>query len=72
MISQKKSFPFSSTNYRLLLIGLAIIALGFFLMSIDSEPFGFGALGLTVGPLIVVIGFIFEFWAILHKPKQVK
>lgn len=72
MVSQKKSFPFSSTNYKLLLVGLAIIALGFFLMSIDSEPFGFGVLGITVGPLIAVIGFIFEFWAILHKPNQNK
>jgi hypothetical protein len=68
MASNKKSFPFTSTNYRLMLIGIAIIALGFFIMSIDSEPFGFGALGLTVGPLIVVVGFVFEFWAILHKP----
>lgn len=72
MVSNKKSFPFASSNYRLMLIGIAIIALGFFIMSIDSEPFGFGTLGLTVGPLIAVIGFIFEFWAILHKPNQSK
>jgi hypothetical protein len=37
-------------------------------MSADNEPFGFGALGLTAGPLIVLAGFVVQFFAILRKP----
>lgn len=68
MSSKKNDLPFSSSNYRLMLIGLALILLGFFIMSLDSEEFGFGTLGLTVGPIVTVIGFVIEFWAILRKP----
>lgn len=39
-------------------------------MSFDSEEFGFGVLGLTVGPIITVAGFVIEFWAILRKPAN--
>lgn len=68
MSSKKNDLPFAGGNYRMMLIGLAIILIGFFIMSLDSEEFGFGTLGLTVGPIITVIGFILEFWAILRKP----
>lgn len=70
MTSNKSPLPFSATNYRLMLIGIAIILLGFIVMSFDTEEFGFGFLGLTAGPFIVVSGFILEFWAILRKPGK--
>ena len=50
-------------------VGIAILILGFTLMSLDGEPYGFGTLGLTVGPITVMIGFIVEFFAILSKPE---
>lgn len=53
-----------------MLTGIGVLILGFIVMSMDKEEFGFGALGLTVGPIIVMIGFIIEFFAILHKPKE--
>jgi hypothetical protein len=67
MASNKNAFPFSGTNYKLLLAGLLIILTGFFIMTLDKEEFGFGFLGLTLGPLIVLAGFILEIWAILKK-----
>jgi len=70
MSNTKNELPFGSSNYTLMLIGLAVILVGFLVMSLDSEEFGFGALGLTVGPLIVVSGFVVEFWAILRKPAN--
>ncbi|GAB3182032.1 DUF3098 domain-containing protein [Telluribacter humicola] len=70
MSATKNPFPFSSTNYRLLLIGLALILGGFIIMNLDSEEFGFGVLGLTIGPLVTISGFIVEFWAILRKPSD--
>jgi hypothetical protein len=59
--------PFSKKNYTLMLLGLAVIILGFVVMSMDKEEFGFGFLGLTLGPIIVISGFALEFFAILKK-----
>ena len=63
-------FPFNASNYKWMLAGIAVILIGFIIMSLDSEEFGFGFLGLTLGPIVVVCGFILEFWAILQKPKK--
>jgi len=70
MSPNKDHLPFHAANYRIMLIGLGIIMLGFVVMSLDKEEFGFGVLGLTVGPIITVAGFIFEFWAIMRKPAN--
>jgi hypothetical protein len=70
MSSNKSNLPFSSSNYTTMLIGLAVILGGFLIMTLDTEEFGFGSLGLTVGPLTVIIGFVIEFWAILRKPSN--
>lgn len=61
---------FSRRNYQLMLLGIAIIILGFVIMGLDSEQHGFGFMGITLGPMIVLGGFIFEFYAIFYKPKQ--
>ncbi|MFN6944402.1 MAG: DUF3098 domain-containing protein [Cytophagaceae bacterium] len=57
-------------NYILMLIGLGLLALGFIIMSSDKEEFGFGTLGLTIGPIIVLAGFIVEIFAIMYQPKK--
>jgi hypothetical protein len=64
--------PFSKRNYQLMAIGFAVIAIGFIVMTLDGEPHGFGVLGLTIGPVIVVSGFVLEVFAILHTPKENK
>jgi hypothetical protein len=53
-----------------MIIGIVLLMAGFIIMSIDKEPFGFGFLGITLGPIIVMGGFIFEIVAILHTPKK--
>lgn len=62
--------PFGKKNYIMMLAGLAVLVLGFIIMSLDSEPFGFGFLGITLGPLVVLSGFIIEIFALLHHPKE--
>ncbi|GAB3718481.1 hypothetical protein GCM10027592_61470 [Spirosoma flavus] len=62
--------PFGRQNYVLMLIGIGVILAGFFIMSLDKEEFGFGFLGLTLGPIVVMSGFVLEFFAILAKPKN--
>ena len=61
---------FGKQNYKLMLIGLAVIVVGFVVMSLDQEPYGFGFLGITLGPILVMIGFVIEFFAILKKPSK--
>lgn len=51
-----------------MVIGLIVLAVGFTIMSLDNQPHGFGFLGLTLGPIIVMGGFILELYAILYKP----
>ena len=63
------ALPFGRQNYVLMLIGIGTILAGFFIMSLDKEEFGFGFLGLTLGPIVVMSGFVLEFFAILTRPK---
>jgi hypothetical protein len=63
-------FPFSKKNYLLLFIGLGLIVLGFVIMGIDATPHGNGFLGLTLGPIITLAGFVFEFYAIFAKSSK--
>lgn len=53
-----------------MVIGLVILVVGFTIMTLDGQPHGFGFLGLTLGPVIVVAGFVVEIFAILHRPKD--
>jgi hypothetical protein len=64
--------PFGKKNYQLMIIGLATLIIGFIIMTMDKQPYGFGFLGLTLGPIVVLSGFILEIVAILHTPKENK
>ncbi len=52
-----------------LLLGIGIIALGFVLMASDAHPQGYGFQGLTLGPLLVVVGLALPFWGIFRKNR---
>ena len=66
----ESKLPFGKKNYQLMIIGVVTLVVGFVIMSSDSEPHGFGFLGLTLGPMIVIAGFIIEILAILRKPSK--
>jgi len=72
MGKQNDKMAFTRKNYTFMIIGLAILFLGFFIMTQDKETYGFGFLGITLGPLVVLTGFIIQFFAILYKPKKDK
>jgi hypothetical protein len=70
-------FAFGKENYRLLLIGLAVIVLGFILMigggSDDPNKFNeaiFNFQRLTLAPILILGGYVIEIFAIMKKPKQ--
>jgi hypothetical protein len=68
----ESKLPFTKKNYQLMIIGVFTLILGFVIMSLDKEDYGFGFLGLTLGPVIVMTGFIIEIVAILYRPGQNK
>lgn len=76
--SAKTGFALGKENYRLLVIGMGIIILGFVLMiggaSDDPNVFNadevFSFRRITLAPIVVLAGFIFEIWAIMKKPKE--
>jgi hypothetical protein len=71
-------FLFESVNYKILLIGLAVIALGFILMSgggsedpnvfKEAELFSFRRIRLA--PTLVLIGFGVTIYSIFKNPKK--
>ncbi len=66
----ESKLPFGKKNYQLMIIGVLTLVVGFVIMSLDNEQHGFGFLGLTLGPLVVMAGFIIEIFAILRKPTK--
>ena len=77
-IDSKKDLALSKQNYVLMLIGLAIIVLGYLLMTgggtDDPNVFNGDELysfrRITLAPILIVGGFIFEIYAIIMPSKQ--
>ncbi|MBI1266599.1 MAG: DUF3098 domain-containing protein [Cryomorphaceae bacterium] len=72
-----KEFAFQRENYKLLLVGLVIIIVGFILMSgggvDDPNEFSediFNFRRITLAPLVVLGGYGFVMFAIMKKPKS--
>ncbi len=61
--------PLGAKDIKILLIGIGIMLIGFFVMTMDKEEFGFGFLGLTLGPILVLIGIIIPIFS-LFKLKR--
>jgi len=75
----EKEFALGKENLKLIAIGFVIIVFGFILMTggkspdpniFNKEIFSFRRI--TLAPLIVLCGFIFEFYAIMKIPKSGK
>jgi len=69
-------FAFGKENYRLMLIGLVFIIIGFILMigggSDDPNVFNpeiFNFRRLTLAPVLILAGYAVEIFAIMKKPK---
>ena len=73
----QKVMPFGRMNYILVIVGIALIALGFILMIgggssnpdvFNEEMFNFRRL--TLAPILVLAGFVVEIVAIFWKGKK--
>jgi hypothetical protein len=70
-------FAFTKENYRLMLIGLALMVLGFILMigggSKDPNDFSpdiFNFQRITLAPILILAGYVVEIFAIMKKSKD--
>lgn len=74
---QETGFALGKENYKHLAIGFAIIVVGFLLMlggkTDNPEEFNeaiFSFRRITLAPIVVLAGFIYEIWAIMRKPRN--
>ncbi len=72
-------FALAKENYLYLVIGFVIIIVGFMLMigggTDDPNVFSeevFSWRRITLAPIVVLFGFVFEIWAIMKKPKNIE
>ena len=76
-IVKEQTFALGKENYKLMVIGLVVIVIGFLLMmggkSDDPNVFNpevFSFRRITLAPLVALAGFLFEIYAIMKKPKS--
>ena len=72
----KKDFAFDKMNYILLAVGMAIVVLGFILMSgggstdTSYDPDIFSARRLKVALVVCLLGFVSMIYDVMRKPKK--
>lgn len=72
----KKNFAFDRMNFILLAVGMAVVILGFILMSGSGstethyDPEIFSARRIKVAPVVCLIGFVSMIYAVMRKPKD--
>ena len=77
VVKTVEDFPFGKENFVIMLTGLAVIFLGFALMtgggSDDPKiwnPEIFSWRRITLAPILVISGFVIQVYAILKKSKE--
>ena len=74
----KRDFAFDKVNYILLAIGMAVVIIGFLLMSGSGssetayDPDIFSARRIKVAPVICLLGFVSMIYAVVRRPKTDK
>jgi hypothetical protein len=74
----KQQFLFGKENYLLMGVGLAVIIVGYFLMSggksqdpnVFNEKEIYSFTRITLAPLLVLLGLLIEGYAIMKKPSN--
>ena len=73
---EKRDLAFGRMNFILLAVGMAIVIIGFILMSGSSStdqaynPDIFSARRIKVAPIVCLLGFVSMIYAVVHKPKE--
>ena len=73
---ENSKFAFNKINYIILGTGVLLIIIGLFLMQGGSSENPYSSNGMfsfqriTIAPIIIVLGFIINIFAILYSPKK--
>lgn len=74
----KRNFAFDRMNFILLAVGMAVVIIGFILMSGSGstdatyDPDIFSARRIKVAPVVCLLGFVSMIYAVMRKPKDVE
>ena len=72
----KRNLAFGRTNFIILAIGMAVVIIGFILMSgagSDENAFNpdiFSTMRVKVAPVVCFLGFVSMIYAIIHRDKS--
>ena len=72
----KRDLAFDKINYMLLAVGMAVVIIGFLLMSGSGstetayDPDIFSARRIKVAPVVCLIGFVSMIYAVVRRPKD--
>ena len=80
-MNEKNTAPsmFSRENYKWMLIGLLVMAVGMFLLSggasnkdpkIFDKAAVYSTTRITIAPIVILAGLVIEIYAIFKKPKE--
>ncbi|MBQ8656539.1 MAG: DUF3098 domain-containing protein [Prevotella sp.] len=74
----KKNLAFGKVNFILLAVGMAVVIIGFLLMSgsgsteTDYNPDIFSPLRIKVAPVVCFVGFVSMIYAVIRRPRDNK
>ncbi len=74
----REKFAFDKTNFILLAAGMAVVIVGFLLMTGPSsspthfEPDIFSVRRIRVAPLVCLAGFVSIIYAVVRRPRDVR
>jgi len=76
--TDKKNFAFGKENYRILLVGVVVVVIGYLLMvgggSSDPNQFHaeeiFSTRRITIAPITILVGFVIVLFGIMKKSKE--
>lgn len=74
-MNDKQKFAFDKVNFLLLAIGMAVVIIGFLLMTGPSssetafQPDIFSARRIKIAPVVCFLGFVFMIYGVVRKPK---
>ena len=61
---------FSPLNYKIMGLGVFLIVLGFAVMRLENEVYGFFSLYVT--PIVILSGYVIVIYAILKKDHKIE
>jgi len=62
----KKPLVFSALNYKIMGAGVLLVIIGFTIMRLENEVYGF--ISLYIAPVLIMAGYITVVFAILKRP----